>query len=100
MAQTWENLLFVHWEVPLELLRPLIPERLTIDTFEGQAWIGLVPFRMNYVHWRGIPPIPGTSTFPELNVRTYVTIDDKSGVWFFSLEAGNKLAVRGCTQIF
>ncbi|HTQ86865.1 MAG TPA: DUF2071 domain-containing protein [Candidatus Solibacter sp.] len=93
MAQRWHELLFAHWVVPASLLRPLIPSRLEIDTRDGQAWLGVIPFRMSGVRLRGTPPVPGLSAFPELNVRSYVTCDGKPGVWFFSLDAGNAIAV-------
>ena len=93
MAQRWHELLFAHWQVPATALRPLIPPRLTLDTFEGLAWVGVVPFRMSGVRLRGTPAMPWLSAFPELNVRTYVTYEGKAGVWFFSLDAGNALAV-------
>ncbi|MGH9677887.1 MAG: YqjF family protein [Candidatus Acidiferrum sp.] len=93
MVQTWHDLLFAHWPVPAEALRPHIPARLEIDTFEGQAWMGVVPFRMSGVRLRGTPAVPWLSDFPELNVRTYVVADGKPGVWFFSLDAANPLAV-------
>jgi len=93
MAQTWHDLLFAHWPVPAATLRAHIPAQLEIDTFEGQAWLGVVPFRMSGVRMRGTPALPWISKFPELNVRTYVTVGGKPGVWFFSLDAGNPLAV-------
>ncbi|NJM40830.1 MAG: DUF2071 domain-containing protein [Anaerolineae bacterium] len=93
MRQTWHDLLFMHWPVPLEALRPHIPPSLSIDTFDGQAWIAVVPFRMSDIAPRALFPVPWLSVFPELNVRTYVIRDGKPGVWFFSLEAGNSLAV-------
>ncbi|QDU60581.1 hypothetical protein Pan216_14280 [Planctomycetes bacterium Pan216] len=93
MAQSWHDLLFAHWPVPAEVLRPLIPEPLAIDTFDGQGWIGVVPFRMSGIRPRGGPALPWLSAFPELNVRTYVTLDARPGVWFFSLEAANPIAV-------
>ena len=93
MAQTWHDLLFAHWPVPAEVLRPHIPARLEIDTYEGQAWLAVVPFRMSGVRLRGTPAMPGLSNFPELNVRTYVVADGKPGVWFFSLDAANLFAV-------
>jgi uncharacterized protein YqjF (DUF2071 family) len=93
MAQSWHDLLFAHWPVDAAELRPLLPPRLQIDTFQSQAWLGIVPFRMSGVRLRGTPAVPGLSAFPELNVRTYVTEGGKPGVWFFSLDAGNALAV-------
>lgn len=93
MQQTWEQLLFAHWPVPLSALRAHVPDALEIDTFEGQAWIGVVPFYMAHVKPRFLPSVPALSFFAELNVRTYVTYQGKPGVWFFSLEASNPLAV-------
>ena len=93
MAQSWHDLLFAHWPVPVAMLRNDIPPRLEIDTFQGQAWMGVVPFRMSGVRLWGTPALPWLSAFPELNVRTYVVTDGKPGVWFFSLEAGNPVAV-------
>jgi uncharacterized protein YqjF (DUF2071 family) len=95
MAQTWHDLLFAHWPVPPTALRPLVPDALPLDLWEGQAWLGVVPFRMTGIRFRWLPPIPGTSAFAELNVRTYVTLDGRPGVWFFSLDAACALAVAG-----
>jgi uncharacterized protein YqjF (DUF2071 family) len=95
MAQTWHDLLFAHWPVPPTALRPLVPEALPLDLWEGQAWLGVVPFRMTGIRFRWLPPIPGTSAFAELNVRTYVVLDGRPGVWFFSLDAASALAVAG-----
>jgi uncharacterized protein YqjF (DUF2071 family) len=100
MKQVWHDLLFAHWPVSVVALRPLIPAGLTIDTFEGQAWLGIVPFRMSGVRPRGALPVPGFSSFPELNVRTYVVRDGKPGVWFFSLDAASRLAVWGARMGF
>jgi uncharacterized protein YqjF (DUF2071 family) len=94
MGMRWHDLLFAHWPVPVEALRPLIPAALQVDTFQGQAWLGVVPFRMSAVRPRLCPSLPRLSAFQELNVRTYVTADDKPGVWFFSLDAANAAAVR------
>jgi uncharacterized protein len=94
MAQNWHDLLFAHWEVPVAKMRELVPRGLEIDTFTGRAWIGVVPFRMSGVRLRGTPALPGLSTFPELNVRTYVKAEGKPGVWFFSLDAANRVAVE------
>lgn len=93
MAQTWQRLLFAHYRVSLDVLRPMIPPQLELDTYDGEAWISIVPFMMNHVHLRGIPAFPSTGKFPELNVRTYVKHQDKAGVWFFSLDAASWLAV-------
>jgi uncharacterized protein len=100
MAQVWHDLLFAHWPLDPEALRPLLPDSLRIDTFEGQAWIGVIPFRMSGVRPRLVPPVPWLSAFPELNVRTYVTAEDKPGIWFFGLEAGNRLAVAAARSWF
>jgi len=93
MAQSWHDLLFAHWPIEAAQLRPHIPPQLAIDTFEGAAWLGVVPFRMSGVRLRGTPALPWLSAFPELNVRTYVVAEDKPGVWFFSLDAKNPVAV-------
>jgi len=97
----WRDLLFAHWPMAPEVLSALLPvttPALQLDTFEGQAWVGIVPFRMRGIHWRGWPPVPGTSAFAELNVRTYVIANGRPGVWFFSLDAANPLAVRVARQ--
>ncbi len=99
MQQRWCELLFAHWPVPPEALRPLIPAGLELETFEGQAWLGVVPFRMENVKPRFLPAVPWLSAFPELNLRTYVRLAGRSqaakpGVWFFSLDAGNPVAVE------
>ena len=93
MTQTWHDLAFVHWPVDQKQLRAALPPGLELDVFEGQAWIGVVPFHMTNVAPRGVPALPWVSAFPELNVRTYVTRDGKPGVYFFSLDAGNPVAV-------
>ena len=100
MAQVWHDLLFAHWTVPVAALRPLVPQQLEIDTFSGQAWLGIVPFRMSGVRLRGTPAVPGLSRFPELNVRTYVIRDGMPGVWFFSLDAANPVAVWAARTMF
>jgi len=94
IAQNWRDLLFAHWAVPAQALRRLLPATLELDLFNQQAWIGIVPFVMTNVRLRGTPAIPSFSTFPELNVRTYVTANGKPGVWFFSLDAANRIAVE------
>ena len=100
MRQKWHDLLFMHWRIPPQSLRPLIPLSLELDNFEGSAWLGIVPFRMAGVRLRGTPNIPGLSAFPELNVRTYVNVGGKPGVWFFSLDAANAIAVAAARAWF
>lgn len=92
MEQTWHDLLFAHWPLSPDVLRPLVPAQLPLDTYQGQCWVGVVPFWMR-IRPRGMPAIPGLSEFPELNVRTYVVRDGKPGVYFFSLDARSRLAV-------
>ena len=96
----WCDLAFLHWPVSPESLRHLIPEPLQIDTFDQRAWVGVVPFRMEGVRLRGVPPVPTTHAFPEINVRTYVRTPDRAGVWFFSLDAMSRLAVRGARALY
>ena len=100
MAQTWNQLLFAHWALPPDKIRPLIPPQLELDTFDGQAWIGVVPFHMTGIRPRGLRGFPMMSAFAELNVRTYVTRDNKPGVWFFSLDAANRIAVEGARRFY
>jgi uncharacterized protein len=93
MRQIWSHLLFAHWPIPKAKLRALVPPELPLDTFADTAWLGIVPFRMSDVSVRNAPALPWLSEFPELNVRTYVTLDGRPGVYFFSLDAGNPVAV-------
>jgi uncharacterized protein YqjF (DUF2071 family) len=100
MEQTWHDLLFAHWPLPPSAVRPLVPPQLTLDTFDGQCWVGVAPFRMSGIRGRGLPPLPGLSRFPELNLRTYVTFGGKAGVYFFSLDAANLPAVWAACAFF
>jgi uncharacterized protein YqjF (DUF2071 family) len=99
MHQRWTNLLFAHWPVSAASLRPLLPPSLTLDTYQGVAWVGVIPFHMSNVRPRGIPPLPWVSAFHELNVRTYVRVGERAGIWFFSLDASNPLAVRAARAV-
>ena len=93
-SQRWRSLLFLHWEVPVAVLTALLPPRLMVDTFEGRAYVGLVPFTMRDVRPWWSPSVPGVSNFHELNLRTYVHVGgEQPGVWFFSLDAASSLAV-------
>ena len=100
MAQTWHDLLFAHWPLPPSVVAPLLPAGLPLDTFDGQAWLGVVPFHMTGIRLRLIPPLPGLSAFPELNVRTYATLAGKPGVYFLSLDAANRVAVATARRWF
>ena len=97
MFQSWQVLLFAHWPVPASEIEKLLPSGLTLDRYAGEAWVTVVPFRMSGVRQRFTPAAPWVSSFPELNVRTYVKCsgreEPKPGVFFFSLDAGNPLAV-------
>jgi uncharacterized protein YqjF (DUF2071 family) len=94
MTQTWHDLLFAHWRVDPRELRGKVPSAFTLDLFDGVGWLGIVPFHMTNVAPRGVPSLPWVSEFPELNVRTYVRVHDRPGIYFFSLDAGSTLAVH------
>src|SRR4051794_15358046 len=100
MKQKWGKLLFIHWPISVEVLRPLIPAALEIDTFDGMAWIAVVPFTMWGIRPTFTLPLPGLNAFHELNVRTYVHYKGVPGVWFFSLDANSQLAVWGARKFF
>lgn len=100
MRMRWRDLLFAHWVVDAKTLRPLIPPELEVDTFEGRAYLGVVPFLMEDVAPRGVPAMPYLSAFPEVNVRTYVRHRNLSGVWFLSLDAARRIAVVGARRGF
>jgi uncharacterized protein YqjF (DUF2071 family) len=100
MTQTWRHLLFAHWPIAAGELQSRLPAVFEIDRFDGQAWLGIVPFEMSNVAPRGIPPIERLSTFPELNVRTYVRHRGVPGVYFFSLDADNRLVVATARRFF
>ncbi|MGN6256520.1 MAG: YqjF family protein [Solirubrobacterales bacterium] len=93
MGQSWLDLLFAHWPVPEEALREVVPPQLPVDTYEGTAWLGVTPFCVRGLRLRGTVPAPGISTFPELNVRTYVSVEGKPGIYFLSLDADSSAAV-------
>jgi hypothetical protein len=99
MTQTWHDLLFAHWPVDPGQLRASVPPEFAIDLFEGAAWLGIVPFHMSNVAPRGVPPLPWVSRFPELNVRTYVRVADRPGIFFFSLDAGSSIAVHAARAL-
>jgi uncharacterized protein YqjF (DUF2071 family) len=94
MGQTWCDLLFAHWRVPVEELQRVVPPELPLDTHDGSAWLGVTPFFVRGLRLRGTAPVPRLSSFPEINVRTYVSVDGKPGIYFLSLDAGS------CTAVF
>jgi uncharacterized protein len=100
MTQTWNDLLFAHWPLPPAALLPYMPPGLTLDTFHGQAWLGITSFWISRLHVRGLPPIPGMASFHEINVRTYMRGPGGSGVLFLNLDAANILAVLGARIVY
>jgi uncharacterized protein len=100
MGQTWDDLLFVHYRVPVEQLRALVPDGLDVQEHSGSGWLGVTPFVITGLRARGLRPLPLVSSFRELNVRTYVTRDDKPGIWFFSLDASSRLAVEAARRLY
>ena len=100
MGQTWNDLLFAHWRVEPDALRPHLPEQIPLDTFDGSAWIGVTPFVVSGMRARLTLPAPGLARFPEINVRTYATIDGKPGIWFFSLDTPNRPGVATARRVY
>jgi uncharacterized protein len=100
MGQTWRDLLFAHWPVDERLLAPHVPEQIPIDTYDGAAWIGVTPFVVTGARPRLMLPTPGLARFPEINARTYTTIDGKPGIWFFSLDTPNRFAVAAARRVY
>jgi uncharacterized protein YqjF (DUF2071 family) len=90
LRQAWRVVTFVHWRYPASVVQPLLPPGLAVDEQDGSAWVSLIPLQMRDVRLAGTPPLPGLSTFPETNLRTYVRgPDGKEGIWFFSLDAAS-----------
>lgn len=100
MFQSWRELLFAHWPVPPAALRACVPPELELDVFDGSCWIGQTPFRLTGLRPRFLPPAPAISSFPEMNLRTYVRVGGKPGIFFFSLDAGSRLAVAAARLTF
>jgi uncharacterized protein len=100
MGQTWDDLLFIHYRVPIEKLRALVPDGLEVQEHSGSGWLGVTPFVVTSLRARGLLPLPFASSFRELNVRTYVTRDDRPGIWFFSLDASSQLAVEAARRLY
>ena len=100
MRQVWHDLLFAHWPLAEDELRPLVPAPLELEIYDGRAWVAVTPFHMSGVRMRALPPMPGMSAFPELNVRTYVKFGGVPGVFFFSLDAASRMAVIGARATY
>jgi uncharacterized protein YqjF (DUF2071 family) len=100
MGQSWRTLLFAHWRVDAAALQPLVPPPLALDTFDGEAWLGVTPFEIRGLRMRMTPPLPWVSRFPELNVRTYVTLYERPGIWFFSLDAASPVAIAAARATY
>jgi uncharacterized protein YqjF (DUF2071 family) len=101
MGQTWEELLFAHWRVPVDEVRAHVPPELEVETHDGSAWLGVTPFRLTGLRARGMLPLPAVSSFLELNVRTYVDHrGEKPGIWFFSLDASSRIAVEAARRTY
>jgi len=93
MGQRWEDLLFLSWPVSVDAIRPLVPDEIEVDVFDGSAWISVVPFWMEGARFRGLPPIPFLNSFPEVNIRTYVRTGDHAAIWFLSLDTQSHVNV-------
>jgi uncharacterized protein YqjF (DUF2071 family) len=101
MYQAWHDLLFLHWAWDPAAIQATLPPGLHVDTFEDRAWVGVVPFWMDAVRPRGLPPLPGLSWFQELNLRTYVHDDDgEPGVWFYCLDCNQPIATQIARTFF
>src|SRR5581483_11589113 len=100
MGQSWLELLFAHWPVPVEALRPHVPDALEVESHDGSAWLGIAPFRIAALRVRGAPSPPFVASFRELNVRTYVTRNGRPGIWFLSLDASSRVAVRAARRLY
>lgn len=100
MGQTWRDLLFAHWRVDHDELRPHVPAALELETYDGAAWVGITPFTLTGVRLRGLPPVPPLSTFHELNCRTYVRRGDRPGIWFFSLDASSRFFAETAKRLY
>ena len=100
MKQTWKDVLFAHYPVSRKVLEKMVPSELKVDTFYQTGWVSIVPYLTSSMHLRGVPPVPGMSTYPGFNIRTYVTMNGKPGVYFFRLTAANHLAAFSAKAFF
>ena len=100
MGQSWDDLLFAHWRADADAIRKLVPPGLEVEEHDGSAWLGITPFVLRGFRLRGTLPLPVVSTFPEINVRTYVTAGGKPGIWFFSLDTSSAVAVEAARRTY
>ena len=100
MTQRWSDLLFMHWPVQTDVMRALVPPNIDLDLHSGTAWVTIAPFYLDHLRARRLPAMPWGAEFAELNVRTYVSIDGKPGVYFFSLDASSAFAVVAARTLF
>ena len=100
MRQRWEKLLFMHWPVGPQVVEPLLPPGIELDTFDSQAWIGVTPFSLTHLRVASLPSIPGLNAFDEINLRTYVHVNGRPGVWFFSLDASRMVPAMAARLFF
>ncbi|HEX4668530.1 MAG TPA: DUF2071 domain-containing protein [Solirubrobacterales bacterium] len=100
MGQTWAQLLFAHWPLTTQALEHVVPPQLRLDTYDGSAWIGITPFLVEGLRLRGTAPLPWVSSFAEINVRTYVSVGGKPGIFFLSLDASSCAAVQAARPAY
>jgi hypothetical protein len=98
LAETRRDVLLAHWPVALDALARQLPPELPLDTFAGEAWLGLVACRLEALRMRGLPPLPGLSSGPQLEVCTYVSVEDRPGIWLFSVERGKQTLVEAAKR--
>jgi uncharacterized protein YqjF (DUF2071 family) len=99
-AQTWVEHAFLHWRLEPRELERLLPGSVELEVYDDSAWLGITAFLLTGLRLRGLPPLPGISSFPEVSVRTYVTRDGTPGLWYFSLDAGSTLAVEAAKRAY
>ena len=101
LGQTWENYFWANWRVDADEIRSSVPDELEIEEFDGNAWLGMTFFRVRALRARGGLPLPGISSFLQLNIRTYVRgPDGLPGVWFFTIDASSRLAALGVRRLY
>ena len=92
--QEWNHSIFLHWQVELSELQKFVPKELEIDLFEGKPWVSVVAFTMEKIQPKNLPAFPPISNFDEINIRTYIKSNNKTGVYFLSIEGGTRLSYQ------